>query len=63
MSKRFTFAEAKKRIVDLEGALKDALLIQDNNVYDKREQRFIKFYQWGFYVLVVVNAIQLYYGR
>ena len=69
--KRFTFADAKQKIKELEEAfldeqqkvkdlLEDASLKQDNNVYDAGEQKFIKIYQWGFYILLVVNAILLY---
>lgn len=61
MSKRFTFADAKEKIKDLEskleGALQDAKLNQDDNIYDSGEQKFIKFYQVGFYVLLAVNLL------
>lgn len=61
MSKRFTFADAKEKIKDLEskleGALQDAKLNQDDNIYDKGEQKFIKFYQVGFYILLAVNIL------
>ena len=57
--KRFTFADAKQKIKDLEEALEDAKLVQDNNVYDVGEQKFIKIYQWGFYVLAFFNILQL----
>ena len=70
VKKRFTFADAKQKIKDLEQAfldeqqkvkdlLEDAALKQDNNVYDKGEQKFIKIYQWGFYILLVFNILQL----
>ena len=68
--KRFTFADAKEKIKELEGeantlkhklndAYTDAKLIQDNNVYDVGEQKFIKFYQYGFYILLVINILQI----
>ena len=57
--KRFTFADAKQKIKQLEEALEDAKLVQDNNVYDVGEQKFIKIYQWGFYVLALFNILQL----
>ena len=57
--KRFTFADAKAKIKQLEEALEDAKLVQDNNVYDVGEQKFIKIYQWGFYVLALFNILQL----
>ena len=57
--KRFTFADAKERIKELEASLEDALLNQDDNIYDKGEQKWIKFYQYGFYVLLAFNLLQL----
>ena len=57
--KRFTFADAKEKIKQLEEALEDAKLVQDNNVYDVGEQKFIKIYQWGFYILALFNILQL----
>ena len=56
--KRFTFADAKERIKELENALEDALLVQDNNVYDQGEQKWIKIYQWGFYALLVLHILR-----
>ena len=53
--KRFTFADAKERIKELEASLEDALLNQDDNIYDKGEQKWIKFYQYGFIVSVLLN--------
>ena len=56
--KRFTFADAKSRIAELEaelkGVIQDAKLNQDDNIYDKGEQKFIKIYKVGFWVLLVV---------
>lgn len=40
-------------------ALEDAKLVQNDNVYDAGEQKFIKFYQYGFYVLLTINILQL----
>ena len=57
--KRFTFADAKERIKELEASLEDALLNQDDNIYDQGEQKWIKFYQYGFYVLLAFNLLQL----
>ena len=57
--KRLTLADAKKQISTLEESLKDALLIQDNNVYDRGEQKFIKIYQWGFYISLIGNVVLL----
>ena len=60
--KRFTFADAKEKIKELEEQLKDlahdASLEQDNNVYDVGEQKFIKFYQYGFYALLLFTIIK-----
>lgn len=56
--KRFTFADAKAKIKELEAALEDAQLKQDDNVYDAGEQKFIKFYQWGFYILAVAHIVR-----
>lgn len=68
--KRFSFADAKVEIKELKNKLKeaenkivdfvhDSTLNQDDNIYDSQEQKFIKFYQYGFYVLLVVNIIQI----
>lgn len=61
--KRFTFADAKERIKELEtevkGFIEDATLSQDDNVYDTGEQKFIKFYKIGFWVLLAINILQI----
>ena len=57
--KRFTFADAKERIKELEAALEDALLNQDDNIYDAGEQKWIKIYQYGFIVSVLLNIYLL----
>ena len=59
MGKRFTFADAKEKIKELEVLVEDAKLVQDNNVYDKGEQKFIKIYQYGFWILLGINILQL----
>ena len=56
--KRFTFKDAKAKIAELEAALEDAKLVQDNNVYDKGEQKWIKIYQWGFYALLLGHILR-----
>ena len=59
MAKKFTFADAKEKIKELEATLEDAKLNQDDNVYDAGEQKFIKIYQYGFYILLALNILQL----
>ena len=61
-SKRFTFADAKQKIKELEAALEDAKLVQNDNVYDSGEQKWIKIYQIGFFISVALN-IALLIGR
>ena len=58
--KRFTFADAKEKIKQLEAALEDATLNQDDNIYDKGEQKWIKFYQIGFIVSVLLNIVLIF---
>ena len=58
-SKRFTFADAKQKIKELEAALEDAKLVQNDNVYDKGEQKWIKIYQIGFFISVALNMALL----
>lgn len=62
--KRFTFADAKDEIKELKNQVKnlidDATLNQDNNVYDSVEQKFIKFYQYGFWGLLVLTIIRFF---
>lgn len=60
---RFTFQDAKNKIKQLEEALADAQLKQNNNVYDRGEQRWIKFYQWGFFLLLIFNLLYFLYGK
>ena len=57
--KRFTFADAKERIKELEASLEDALLNQDDNIYDKGEQKWIKIYQVGFFIMLGLNILQV----
>ncbi len=56
--KRFTFADAKQKISELEAALEDAALKQNDNVYDAGEQKWIKLYQWGFYALLLGHILR-----
>ena len=55
--KRFTFADAKDKIQELEMLLEDASLNQNDNIYDKGEQKFIKIYQYGFFILLAFNIL------
>ena len=61
--KRFTFAAAKERIAELESQIvelaQDAALNQDDNIYDAGEQKFIKIYKVGFFILLALNILQL----
>ena len=56
--KRFSFADAKEKIKELEAALEDAKLKQNDNVYDAGEQKFIKIYQWGFFGLLLLHILR-----
>ena len=58
--KRFTFADAKEKIKELEAALEDAKLVQNDNVYDAGEQKFIKIYQYGFFASLILNIILIF---
>ena len=58
--KRFTFAMAKEKIKELEAALEDAKLNQDDNIYDAGEQKWIRFYKLGFLSLLAFNLTQLF---
>ena len=60
--KRFTFADAKEKIKELEAALEDAKLVQNDNIYDKGEQKFIKFYQYGFFALLGLQGLYFLLG-
>ena len=57
--KRFTFADAKEKIKELEDKLAAANIVHDDNVYEKDEVSWIKFYQYGFYILALFNILQL----
>ncbi len=56
--KRFTFADAKQKIADLEALLEDAKLNQDDNIYDKGEQKFIAIYKYGFWFLLGMHLVR-----
>jgi len=68
--KRFTFADAKERIRELENALEekalevkelvdDISLDDSDNVYNSRENTIIQIYKFGFYILLGLNILQL----
>lgn len=68
--KRFTFADAKQRIKELEDALEeralevkelvnDITLDDSDNVYNKRENTIIQIYKFGFWILLGLNILQL----
>ena len=70
MSKRFTFADAKERIKELENALEekalevkelvdDISLDDSDNIYNARENTIIQIYKFGFYILLGLNILQL----
>jgi len=70
MAKRFTFADAKLRIKELENALEDKALevkelVDDislddsDNVYNSRENTIIQIYKFGFWILLAANILQL----
>ncbi len=59
MASKFTMTDAKLKIKELEALVEDAKLKQDDNVYDVTEQKFIKFYQYGFFILLALNILQL----
>jgi hypothetical protein len=70
MAKRFTFADAKLRIKELENALEDKALevkelVDDislddsDNVYNARENTIIQIYKFGFWILLAANILQL----
>ena len=69
--KRFTFADAKERIKELETALEnktlevkklveDISLDDSDNVYNSRENIIIQIYKFGFYILLGLNILQLF---
>jgi hypothetical protein len=69
-NKRFTFADAKAKIKELEDALEekalevkelvdDITLDDSDNVYNKRENTIIQIYKFGFWILLGLNILQL----
>jgi len=70
MAKKFTFADAKLRIKELENALSekslevkelvdDITLDDSDNIYNGRENTIIQIYKFGFWILLVANILQL----
>lgn len=70
MAKRFTFADAKLKIKELEEALNektlevkelvnDVSLDDSDNVYNSRENKIIQIYKFGFWILLGLNILQL----
>ncbi len=53
--KRFTFADAKEKIKELEAALEDATVKFDDNVFTAEEVKTLKTYQVGFWILAILN--------
>ena len=69
-NKRFTFADAKTKIKELEAALEekslevkelvdDISLDDSDNVYNKRENTIIQIYKFEFWILLGLNILQL----
>ena len=54
--------EDRNKLADLlaeaKATIEDAKLNQDDNVYDSGEQKFIKFYQVGFFVLLGLHLLR-----
>ena len=70
MAKKFTFADAKLKIKELEEALNektlevkelvdDVSLDDSDNVYNSRENKIIQIYKFGFWILLGLNILQL----
>lgn len=70
MAKKFTFADAKLKIKELEEALNektlevkelvdDISLDDSDNVYNSRENKIIQVYKVGFWILLGLNILQL----
>ena len=70
MAKKFTFADAKLKIKELEEALNektlevkelvdDISLDDSDNVYNARENKIIQVYKIGFWILLGLNILQL----
>ena len=56
MAKRFTFADAKKRIKELE----DEKKLFNDNIFTTEEVKRLKVYRTGFWILAVLNAALLF---
>ena len=54
--KRFTFADAKKRIKELE----DEKKLFNDNIFTTEEIKRLKVYRTGFWILAVLNAALLF---
>ena len=54
--KRFTFADAKKRIKELE----DEKELFNDNIFTTEEIKRLKVYRTGFWILAVLNAALLF---
>ena len=55
MAKRLTFADAKKKIKELE----DEKKLFNDNIFTTEEIKRLKVYRTGFWILAVLNAILL----
>ena len=56
MAKRFTFADAKKKIKELE----DEKKLFNDNIFTTEEIKRLKVYRTGFWILAVLNAALLF---
>ena len=56
MAKRFTFADAKKKIKELE----DEKKLFNDNIFTTEEIKRLKAYRTGFWILSVLNAALLF---
>ena len=56
MAKRFTFADAKKKIKELEEEKK----LFNDNIFTTEEIKRLKVYRTGFWILAVLNAALLF---
>ena len=59
MAKRFTFADAKAKIKDLEGKLEYLTVEFNDNVFTKEEVKTLKVYRTGFWILSAINIALL----
>ena len=59
MAKRFTFADAKQKIKDLEEKLEGLTVEFNDNVFTAEEVKTLKVYRTGFWILAALNAILL----